>query len=156
SKLTAARFNKNATLLAVADGSGRVGLHDATGRLLITLSVRGPLEVQCLAWAPSDERIAVGTRDGMIQIWLRDGTLNRSFFAFPTGVDHLQYSPDDRWLIAGPKHGGINIWDSETAEVLVNNGSALRSFARDGHRFAASENTHVGFREIVEPQALQR
>jgi serine/threonine protein kinase/WD40 repeat protein len=153
---TAARFNKDASLLAVGDATGRVFLYDSGGKLHTTLPARGAREVESLAWSPDDQLVAVGTHDGTIHLWQRDGTLLYDLAAFSIGVERLHFSPDSRWLLAGERHEGMKVWDATRGELAVAGDDPIWAFARDGRRFAGGNFDEVAFRELVEPLVLRQ
>jgi serine/threonine protein kinase/WD40 repeat protein len=153
-RLTAAAFNADATRLAVGDAKGVVLLCQATGRLERELPAPRP-RVDALAWSPDDRLAAVGSQDGIVQLWrTADGAPVYSLVGAATGVSSLLFDPAGRWLLAGGREFQMRMWDVVTGEQLLDGGYAPMGLARDG-RLAVSDWVHVGFARLVLPETVR-
>jgi WD40 repeat protein len=153
-RLTAAAFNADAGRLAVGDEAGRVRLYGADGMFPPARS--GRVEVEALAWSPDSRLVAVGTKDGKVQLWpAKDGPPSYPFVVGNSGVRSIQFSPDCRWVLAGDPQGGMRMWDVVTGGQLLT-GYYPRGLAKDGRFFAGSSSSSVVFGEFVIPRAVRR
>jgi WD40 repeat protein len=156
-QLTVAALNGDASRLAVGAAAGLVVLHDlkdrsSRGRKLPTSGT----EVEALAWAPDSRLIAVGTKDGNIQLWHPDsGIPSHQFAVSGWGVRGIQFSPDGSWMMAGFSTS-MMMWDVASGEQVLTGPPVPQGFSRDGRCFAGSDYAGVEFCELVVPQALRR
>lgn len=74
-----------------------------------------------VAWAPKDERLAVGTAEGTVQIW--DSTTGRIVSVLgghEQGLQAVAWSPDGRLVAtAGRPDNNVKIWEAETGALLA-------------------------------------
>ena len=156
-RFTAAAFNAAATRLAVGDEGGNVRLYEADGTFLPPAR-SGRVEVEALAWSPDSRKVAVGTKDGIVQLWsVEDGPPLRTFVLGNIGVGGVQFSPDGRWLLAGHWwSSGQKMWDIETGEQVGTETMVSGGFAADNHCFARGSANLVAFCDFLVPQAVRR
>ncbi len=157
---TAARFDAEATRLAVGDRTGLVRWFDGGGRSAGHLeNPEGRNEVESLAWAPEGRRLAVGAKDGSIELWElggRDGvtpSLRRRFTPHAYGVGVIEFTADGHRLLAGGREG-MRLWDVGTGELLLSWGESVYGFARDGRRFAGGSLSEALTGELTAPQSV--
>jgi WD40 repeat protein len=108
-------WNRSGGELAFGETDLRVT--DLRGGSVRVLSPRHP---SVLAFSLDGKRLAVGGRDGAIEI--RDGGLEKISARFVPGagtVTSLLWSRDGSRLFAGDEHGGISVWSVATGQRLV-------------------------------------
>ncbi len=154
---TAARFDDGAKRLAVGDQTGRVRWHEAGGDPSHALdNPEGRNEIESLAWSPDGRCLAVGSKDGSVELWQTGGKLLRRFVAFGVGVGVIQFTPDGRWLFAGVRGEGARLWDAKTCELsLTKFNPPPSSFARDGRRLAGGHTYEAIIGELAVPEVVR-
>jgi WD40 repeat protein len=116
--------------LAGGSRAGDVRLWDRNGQLVRILSGTDP--IFSLAWSPDGGVLATGAihlpaptatgaapLPGVIRLWSRDGSLNRTLGTQSTGGKflNLAWSPDGSMLAAGA--GDYNVWRADGTQVGV-------------------------------------
>jgi serine/threonine protein kinase/WD40 repeat protein len=153
--LTAAVFSADATRLAAGDGSGRVQLHEITGRLLREWAA-DRIEITALAWSPDTRLVAVGVADGTVKLWdAIDGVSLHRWPAFPLEVDSILFDLDGRWLIAGCRGAVSRIWDVVTGRQILTGGCSPWGLSRNGRTIAMGATDRVAFGDLILPQTLR-
>ena len=114
------------------------------------------LAFDALAWSSDNGLVAVGTKSGSVQVWNRDGQLRREFLTAEAGIGALHFNRDGRWLLAGGRSGGMQMWDVITGEQLLTGPDIPWSFARDGKHFASGSVEKVSFGELAAPAVVQQ
>lgn len=156
--ITAAKFNRDATWLAIgqADGQVRLSRLDMGEAKSQREWDTGRFSVDALAWSPDDSLLAIGTKNGIVQLWSRDGPLRHEFYTADPGVSVIQFHRDGRWLLAGGRSGGMQMWHVETGELQLSGPYAPWSFAADGESFAGGNVQKVAFNKIEATKIVQR
>jgi WD40 repeat protein len=131
--------------LAIGDAAGRVMVFPGDGGVPRTIKAVAETQVQALAWSPDGQQVAVGTDDGTIRLADHNGNDICTFNLLSSRIDHIVFSPDGRWLIAGQRSGPTRVWDTISREQVLDGPLVPWTFARDSTkdswRFAG---THVG------------
>lgn len=154
--ITAAQFNRDATMLAIGNAEGGV-IWRRPGKVAPEReTATGRFGIDSLAWSPDDRLIAAGTNNGNVQIWTRDGKLRHEFPTASTGISVIHFGRDGQWLIAGGRDSGMQIWDVDTGEQILDGPQIPWSFSRDGRHFAAGAVEKVGFGELSSPEIVQQ
>jgi WD40 repeat protein len=119
------------------DQSDRVTVFDASTLETRALAVRGAV----MSAAIGGDRVVVGSADGDVQVWTRDGSLERTVSIAPATPALAAISPDGTTIAALALLGGPpRLIDAATgaARDLPGVPSAIRiAFAPDGRRVAA-------------------
>lgn len=101
---------------------GSVRLWSPADDKLRTLPDKRKAEVNCGAFSPDGQILAVGGEDGVIQLWnVGDGRLLRELAASAgaSSVNTLAFSPDGRLLASGLKSGAIQLWSVADGSLLT-------------------------------------
>jgi WD40 repeat protein/serine/threonine protein kinase len=101
--------------------------------------------VLCVAFNPTGQYLASGSRDGIITVWDAHtaGQPLRTFAAGEKMVFGVAFSPDGQRLAAACSDGSVKIWDIQTDKKLLDwpaHASAVHCvvFSPDGRRLASS------------------
>lgn len=82
----------------------------------IRSSSDGP--ISCMSLSPDGSRVAVGTKDGRLQVFNLDtSSLYGGFHSFFGGILCCAWSPDGKMIAAGGEDDLIAIWDVETRQI---------------------------------------
>ncbi|HEX3151973.1 MAG TPA: serine/threonine-protein kinase [Gemmataceae bacterium] len=147
--VTAARFNDDATLLAVGTSDGTVHWCRTQDGHSLRQIATGRFAIDALAWSPDSFYIAVGTHNGTVQIWNRDGLLRREISTPAAGIAALHFHSNGQWLIAGGRSGAMQVWNADTGEPVLNGPDIPWTFSRDGTRAAGGNAEGVSFLEFA-------
>jgi WD40 repeat protein/tRNA A-37 threonylcarbamoyl transferase component Bud32 len=155
-RLVSAAFNAAATRLAVGDKGGQVRLYTADGTFLPPAR-SGRVDVAALAWSPDSRLVAVGTKDGIVQLWPAEdsGLLQKSVLG-TVPIGNLQFSPDGRWIAAGQGWISSKVWDVATGAQLLTAAYVPSGFSHDGGSYAGSRNTELAFCDFLIPRTIRR
>lgn len=156
-----AAFSPDSRLLALSDQLGRVEVYVldyekpfAKGgqKLRLTLEEPGTLR-GCVEFAPDGKKLAVGCRDGTVQLWdmatnSKTGTLRA---AQAGDVTNLAFSPDGQSLAAAVANGGLTTWNLRTHAVqsqaaVPDSVAAHLVFTAQGEVFAVLTNDNYRVR----------
>ena len=167
--VTCLAWSPDSLLLASASHTGDVRLWDRRGQLVRTLHGTDP--VFSLAWSPDGDVLATGAihfpaptatglapLPGVVRLWGRDGSLNRTLGTQGTGGKflNLAWSPDGSMLVAGA--GDYKVWraDGTQVGVLQTGGSPAWAMAwsPDGRALAIGDES--GVLQIVAPDGTIR
>lgn len=116
--LTTMAVSRRGQRVTVAGSSQTIRIWD---RESATESVAPAPRILCLAASPDGRRLALGVRDGVIDLWdiarqkttgALQGTTRR--------VASLEFSPDGAWLVSAGEFGEstVRVWDVSTLELL--------------------------------------
>jgi serine/threonine protein kinase len=104
----------------------------------------GQREVTCGVFSPNGEILALGTKDGQVQLWsIPDGTFIREIKGATSGeVGSVAFTPDGGYLAIGWNNGDIELRrtsDGGSVQLLKGHTRVVRtlSFSRDGHTLAS-------------------
>lgn len=136
-------YSPDGRLLAAGAASG-VYLHDSTSHEVVAF-FETVVPVDTLAFDPSGERLAVGLRNGTIELWrMLDGDMLASATAHTERVTDMAFSPDGDLLISGSWDDTVRLWDvtdHELASLRVlsghENGVWSVAFSPDGQWIAS-------------------
>jgi WD40 repeat protein len=106
-------------MLALLDRSGFVTLVDPVSKEVITKLIppsAGESQASVVAFAPGGSELAIGTRQGMIQVWTlgddpSEPTLNLRLASHRGFVTTLVYDAKGQRLAAGGSDKTVDIWD---------------------------------------------
>ena len=88
----------------------------ADSAVLVRSSSDGP--IYCMSLSPDGSRVAVGTKDGRLQVLdIHTGALHGGFHSFFGGVLCCTWSPDGGMIAAGGEDDLIAVWDVETRQI---------------------------------------
>ncbi len=146
-RLGAVAMSSDSRWLAVADGA-EVRIYD--GRDLVLLHTFAADYAEALAFDADGDLLAVGGRDGSVQVWAVSDGGERAFFAGHQGrVAGLAFSQVGELASVGAD-GRLVIWDLATGgraeELTAQSGAGLQSvaFSNNGrHLAAATANAEV-------------
>jgi WD40 repeat protein len=155
-RLSEAAFAEGAARLAIGNEAGQVRLHDASGKSLRELP-KATTAIEALAWSPDGRLVAVGTRDGTLQLWeANDGKPSHRLPVSTSGVSSVRFSPDGRWVMAGFRTlAPMKVWDVGTGEQVLSGGPTPWGFSRDGRHIAGGAWNGVAFIDLDMPQVLR-
>jgi WD40 repeat protein len=167
--VTCLAWSPEGSILAGATRAGDVRLWDRHGQLVRILSGTDP--VFSLAWAPDGDVLATGAihfpaptatgiaaLPGVVRLWGRDGSLNRSLGTESTGGKflNLAWSPDGSMLAAGASD--YKVWRADGTQVGVPRAGGTPAWAmawsQDGRALAIGDEN--GVLQIVEPDGTTR
>jgi WD40 repeat protein len=130
------------------DGTLHVWDLTGAGTLVSTWATSTPLAD--FAWQPGGRRIALETSSGVLGLW---DTWNQDpVTIFPDYVSgsvvNVSWSPDGRYLVAGPSLGELHVWGPDGERTLPNLGSGnlpspSQSTARVRRRSSSGGRTAV-------------
>lgn len=154
--ITAARFNDDASLVAVGASDGTVHwCRTEEGKSLRQMAT-GRFGIDALAWSSDGSHIAVGTRNGDVQVWTRDGQLRREIPTTESGIGALHFHRNGQWLLAGGRAGAMYMWNAHTGEPLLNGPDIPWCFSRDGARLAGGNAEGVSFIDLAPPTVVKQ
>ncbi len=133
-RLSAAAFNDGATLLAVGEANGKARVLTPEGKVEMVPQVRG--EVTALALSADGRLVAVGTKDGSVQLWRRErGSFTPRHRLRVSGeeVRSVFFHRIAPYLLAGGRHA-MSVWNSVTGEKLLATDGTPWGVSRDGLR----------------------
>jgi WD40 repeat protein len=111
-----------------------------------SLSVEG---ATCLEFTAAGRELAVGTRQGPIQVWdTRRGKRVQVIEGHDQGTTVMRCSPDGKLLATGGRDGVVRLWSIEQGKVLRKLGKcrykvAYLSFSPDGRTLASGYDSGV-------------
>jgi WD40 repeat protein len=162
--LTAAAFSTDGRWLAVADRHNKVRLIQMAGASVRQVPGLRP-RIGALAWSPSGRLLAIGMQDGTVEALPVDDpavegsagndTSPYRVAAFAVDVGTLCFHPNEQWLLAGNRAGGMKMFDVSTGKLILEGGPSPWGFARDGRRFAAAGYNSVGFFDLLLPETVR-
>jgi WD40 repeat protein len=162
-------WSPDGSILAGASRAGEVRLWDRHGHLIRILSGTDP--IFSLAWSPDGVVLATGAihfpaptatgaapLPGVIRLWGRDGSLNRTLGTQFTGGKflNLAWSPDGSMLAAGA--GDYKVWRADGTEVGVPRTTGAPAWAMDWSpdSRALAIGDESGILQIVQPDGTTR
>jgi WD40 repeat protein len=154
--VSAAAFAPGAELAALGGADGKVAVYDSTGAAVVRIAVPTGQRVEALAWSPDARQLAVGTHDGLIHVYRRDGVPVYRVTLGPSGVTHMRFSPDGRWLATHHRHSSPRVWDAHTGRLVLIHPVPIWGFARDGRSYAATTSDRAEFGELLLPEGVDR
>jgi small GTP-binding protein len=79
-----------------------------------------PDDVNSLAWSPDGRTLAVGTNDGLVQLWdAESGKLKHKLKKHLGPIVIVVWSPDGRLVASGGDDNAVHIWNAESGTVEV-------------------------------------
>ena len=133
-------------MLATASSAGHVDLHRQRGHQPVFLWRLPSLELEsylvgvkgtatATAFAPADNLLAVGTRDGVLSLWRTGPQVEQRILKHPYPVQGVQYAQNGRLMVVRPYPEGdsltlpISVWNHETGRrtLNINPGPKLRA-----------------------------
>ena len=117
------QFSRNGKFIASGHERGMVRIWNAVEKKA-TLECRAPFPnnpespVQCLAYHPSQDLLAVGFANGLVLFSTQDGTVKENLSEDST--QSVAFTPDGKLLIANQNKrvGVVSIWNSDMWKVL--------------------------------------
>jgi hypothetical protein len=113
-------FNPAEDELAVACVDQRIRLFHLASQTLEELPLPN-LDTQALAFSPDGRILAVGLRDGRIELWHRSTGetfhLQDAFRGGSNGLTKMTFSSDGRTLAVGEPDGPVRLWDVESRKL---------------------------------------
>jgi WD40 repeat protein len=153
--LTAAAFSTDGLLLAVADETRRVFLYQSRSKLLRELPP-SPTGVESLALAPDNRLIAIGTKDGNVQ--LRHSLDGAPSYRFPVGgaeISSMQFHPNGQWLMASERNNSLKVFDVQTGERVLTGPMSAWGFSGEGRTVGLGGINDAAFGDLVLPGAVR-
>lgn len=154
--VSAAAFSTGAGLVALGDSAGTVVVHDAGGAVVTRVATATGRKVQALAWSPDGRQLAVGTDDGIVQVYRRNGLPIYRVSVSAYGISHLAFTPDGRWFTAHFRNTTMQVRDSATGQLVLTCPLPIWGFARDGKTYAAASTNEIAFGELLPPRGVDR
>ncbi|MCE9563312.1 MAG: protein kinase [Planctomycetes bacterium] len=154
--VSAAAFSISSGLVALGDSTGTVVVHDANGAVVTRIGTPTGRKVQALAWSPDGRRLAVGTDDGIVQVYRRNGLPIYRVSISAYGIGHLTFSPDGRWFTSHFRNNAMQVRDSATGQLVLTGSLPIWGFAQDGKTYAAGSTNEIAFGELLPPQGIDR
>jgi serine/threonine-protein kinase len=112
-RIQALAFTSDGKLLASAGWGHHLQLWECTERelkLRKVLHIRA-IHVYALAFLPDDRTLAVGTREGAVELWdVTTGQFRHRLDRGQPTVEHLLLTPDRRTLLASHENGVLHFW----------------------------------------------
>jgi WD40 repeat protein len=117
-------------------------VYDREGKPLHTLTEREK-PVNCLAFTPDGEWVAMGSADGSVRIWdlaKNERPLGGDLPVHQKELGDLVFTPDKKKLVTGDAEGEVKIWDlakKEAVKTIAAHKGGLTAIAMspDGKRF---------------------
>lgn len=106
----------NGKILASINTEGTVKLMSKNGTLLSILNHTAP--VTSMSFTPDSETLASGSRDKLVRIWHRDGTLLKTLAGHEAQVTNVSFSPDGQILASASQDGMVILWNFNLEDLL--------------------------------------
>ncbi len=106
----------NGKIIASINTDGTVKLTSKNGTLLSILNHTAP--VTSISFTPDSETLASGSRDKLVRLWHRDGTLLKTLAGHQAQVINLSFSPDGQILASASQDGMVILWNFNLEDLL--------------------------------------
>lgn len=111
-------FSPDGTLLAAANGRGRVLLFDVQTLALLSEFDVGPREPQSFLFTADGKSLVIGNDAGTLRRHdARTGAVEMEYRAHTAAVGTIELSADGQTLISGDFVGYVNLWSLHTGEL---------------------------------------
>ncbi|CAG7853315.1 Dynein assembly factor with WDR repeat domains 1 AltName: Full=Outer row dynein assembly protein 16 [Serendipita indica DSM 11827] len=80
----------------------------------------GDLQVHCIAWSPSSDQLALGSRDSTLRLWNRAAAFGiiGPLHGHAGRINCVAYSPKDSKVASGSRSKSMQLWDTETGQKI--------------------------------------
>ena len=110
-------FSANDSLVAWATRCGTVGVFSVKGPQVRSLTVQG--QPSGVAFNPAGTELAVSTWSGAVTVWnLRTARAALSLPLASSGVSHVTYSPDGRYIVTTLLNETAQVWGAKSGQLL--------------------------------------
>ena len=105
----------------VQGGDGSVRVWDTTtGGTFFTCSGNIPhVSVDSIAWSPDSKRLALGSRDGLVQMLdATNGNIIHTYLGHSDRIRTVAWSPDGIYFASGSKDTTVQVWDATSGKSV--------------------------------------
>jgi serine/threonine protein kinase/WD40 repeat protein len=155
-RVTAAAFDPTARTVVLGDERGRVTGYDAAGVVIARRDPLPPKPVVALACGADGRTLGVGTDDGIVHLFDPGGALVFRANISASGVAHIAFTPDGRWVTAHYRDTRARFWDTHTGRLALLARAPVWGFSRDGRTLVSTSTEFVQFEEVLYPTAVVR
>lgn len=126
----------------------------AQGAVLSSFGMEAGLasrDVNAAAVAPGGQLVALGYRDGAVELWKSDGTQLRTLLSGMSVVDRLAFSADGGTLAASDRSNALKVWGTSDGEERLSLAVELVSglaLSPEGASLAFSDHGRVEVRQV--------
>jgi WD40 repeat protein len=109
-------FDKNLTLMATADGNGKIKLWNKDGSQNKKFQVDLNTKINSVRFSPDDTTIAIAGDNGFVRIWDLKTTLWHEFNAHPhSGVRNIRFGnkKDSDLMVTSGHDGNVKLWSKK-------------------------------------------
>ena len=111
-------WSNDGTQLALATSTGIYVFNTQTHEMLFYIDTAGT--VSCITFAPDDQILATGDRDGLVRIWEKEtGRELASLGGHLLPVRRVAFSPDGRFLASASDDKTARLWDMSGYKQLA-------------------------------------
>ncbi len=103
--------------LLVTRGDNSLGLYSADGQLISSQMLFGVMAHDA-AWDPNNDRFAIGTSSGAVEVMRPDGTTEFTLRGHTGRVIDIEWSPTGDRITAIAEDGTARCWNSSTGEAM--------------------------------------
>jgi WD40 repeat protein len=115
--VTALAWSPDGKTLLVTRGDNSLGLYSAEGQLISSQMLFGVMAHDA-AWDPKNNRFAIGTSSGAVEIMRPDGTVEFTLWGHTGRVTDIEWSPGGDRLTAIAIDGTARCWNTANGEPL--------------------------------------
>ena len=116
------RLSPEGSLIGVADVQGAIALIDADVPAMRTFLDTEPVDGAVLEFSPDASTLAIGTRDGVVQVWdvrPRHPILIATLRGHTGAISDLDFSPDGSTLASAGVDATVRLWRRRDGAPLV-------------------------------------